>query len=305
MVVATSYLMAAGRQLRKLIHDMHNLNHSCLRLPTNSRPNMKPILIALLTLLATCAPKPATAALPRPEHPRPDAFRDNWASLNGPWQWEHDANADGEARGLISGKDLAGQITVPFCPESKLSGVAQTGIMKHTWYRRFFDVPPAMQGQRVRLHFGAVDYTATVWVNGRRVGAHTGGSAAFAFDITKTLRAGSNEVVVHVFDDTASGRQPAGKQSFTVSEGCVYTRTTGIWQPVWLEAVGSSFVESVSLVPDPDRSRVLIDATINGADPNLTLTAEAFTDGKSVGKETRPVQWRNNRLVVSLSKKRL
>jgi hypothetical protein len=266
---------------------------------------MKPILIALLTLLATFVPKAAAAAVPRPEHPRPDAFRDNWSSLNGQWQWEHDAAADGEARGLVSGKDLTGQITVPFCPESKLSGVAQTGIMKHTWYRRLFDVPPAMQGQRVRLHFGAVDYTATVWVNGRRVGAHTGGSAAFACDITQALRAGGNEVVVHVFDDTASGRQPTGKQTFTVSEGCVYTRTTGIWQSVWLEAVGASFVESFSLVPDPDRARVLIDATIDGPDTNLSLTAEAFADGKSVGKETRPVQWRNNRLVVPLSKKRL
>ena len=133
---------------------------------------MKPILIALLTLLATFVPKAAAAAVPRPEHPRPDAFRDNWSSLNGQWQWEHDAAADGEARGLVSGKDLTGQITVPFCPESKLSGVAQTGIMKHTWYRRQFEVPSGMKGKRVRLHFGAVDYTATVWVNGQPVGSH-------------------------------------------------------------------------------------------------------------------------------------
>ena len=260
-------------------------------------------LVALIASLALCAS--VNAAIPRPEHPRPDAFRENWTSLNGEWQFEIDDNADGEARGLTSGKDLNSKITVPFCPESKLSGLGHYDVMKHVWYRRAFEIPAAMRGQRVRLHFGGVDYQTWVWVNGQRVGTHVGGNVSFSFDITKFLRDGSNEIVVHAFDDTASGKQPTGKQTHTVSEGCVYTRTTGIWQPVWLEAVGSSFVESFSVVPDPDHSRVLIDAAVNGDDANLTLTAEAFAGGKKVGSDSCPVSWRNHHLVVDLAQKKL
>lgn len=245
------------------------------------------------------------ADVPRPEHPRPDAFRENWATLNGEWQFEIDEKADGEARGLMSGKDLAAKIVVPFCPESQLSGIGNYGFMKQVWYRRSFELPPGMNGKRIRLHFGAVDYQAWVWVNGHAAGNHIGGSVAFNFDITKFLRPGSNEVVVRVFDDTASGRQPTGKQTHTVSEGCVYTRTTGIWQPVWLEAVGSSFVETFSVVPDPDRSRVLIEVAVNGSDSNLKLTAEAMADGKRVGSDSCPASWRNHSLVLNLSQKRL
>src|SRR6478736_2559122 len=177
--------------------------------------------------------------------------------------------------------------------------------MANVWYRRTFSVPASMKGQRVRLHFGGVDYQSWVWVNGQLAGTHIGGNVSFAFDITRLLRDGDNEVVLRAFDDTASGRQPTGKQAHTVSEGCVYTRTTGIWQPVWLEAVGSSFVENFSLVTDPDRTRVLIEATINGADADLELTAEAFANGKSVGKDTCSASWRDNRLVVDLKEKHL
>lgn len=258
------------------------------------------MLIAVLGLAASLQ-----AAAPRPEHPRPDAWRENWVTLNGEWQFEIDEKSDGESRGLISGKDLASRIVVPFCPESKLSGIGHYGLMRNTWYRRLFEVPASMNGKRVRLHFGAVDYRAWVWVNGQPVGSHTGGSVGFNLEITKFLRDGSNELVVRVFDDTPSGQQPTGKQTHTVSEGCVYTRTTGIWQPVWLEAVGSSFVESFSLAPDPDRSRVLIEVGVNGNDKDLMLSAEAFAEGKRVGKDSCPVSWRNHRLVLDLSRNKL
>jgi len=257
--------------------------------------------LALAMMLGTTR----AAEVPRPEQPRPDAFRENWITLNGEWQFEIDAQGDGEARGLSSGKDLDSKIVVPFCPESKLSGIGHYGLMKNVWYRRQFEAMVGMKGKRVRLHFGGVDYRAWVWVNGQLAGEHTGGNVAFSFDITKLLREGANELVVRAFDDTASGCQPTGKQTHNVSEGCVYTRTTGIWQPVWLEAVGSSFVESFSIVPDADRSRVLIEATVNGADSDLMLTAEAFADGKLVGKDSCPAAWRDNRLVVDLKTKKL
>jgi hypothetical protein len=261
-------------------------------------------LVGVLGLVVGCLVA-CGATVPRPEHPRPDAFRENWLTLNGEWQFEIDQSGNGEARGLTSGKELGAKIIVPFCPESKLSGIEHYGLMKNVWYRRMFDVPGAMKGKRIRLHFGGVDYQAWVWVNGRLVGSHVGGNVGFNFDVTAFLRDGQNELVVRAFDDTASGRQPTGKQTHTVSEGCVYTRTTGIWQPVWLEAVGSSFVESYSIVPDPDRSRVLIEAAVNGSDKDLTLTVEAFADGKSVGNDSGPAAWRDNRLVVELSKRTL
>jgi beta-galactosidase/beta-glucuronidase len=245
------------------------------------------------------------AAVPRPEHPRPDAFRENWLTLNGEWEFEIDQAGNGEARGFISGRKLTDKIIVPFAPESKLSGVGHYGLMKNVWYRRHFEVPASMNGKRIRLHFGGVDYQAWVWLNGELVGTHSGGNVGFAFDVTNFLRPGANELVVRAFDDTASGRQPTGKQTHTVSEGCVYTRTTGIWQPVWLEAVGTTFVESFSVVPDPDRSRVFINAAVNGPAAGLELTVEAFLDGKRVGRDTAPVSWRDNRLVVTLSKKKL
>ena len=249
----------------------------------------------------------ASAAVPRPEHPRPDAFRDNWLSLNGEWQFEIDAKDDGEARGLISGHELNSKIIVPFCPESKLSGlgIGNTQYLNRVWYRRTVEVPEAMKGKRVLLHFGGVDYKTWVYVNGEMVGTHLGENAAFAFEITPLLKPGSNEIVVRVHDDLRSGLQPGGKQAPDKSGGCMYTRTTGIWQTVWLEAVGSSYVENVSVVPDPEHSRVLIEASVNGVDDDVKLEAEAFADGKSVGKDSSSGTWRNQRLVLNLNEKKL
>jgi len=257
--------------------------------------------------IATTGVLRAASAVPRPEHPRPDLLRENWLTLNGEWQFEIDKAADGDARGLTYGKDLATKIIVPFCPESKLSGLAipTTQHMKDVWYRRAFTVPPMMQGKRVRIHFGGVDYRSWVYVNGQLAGSHIGENVDFAFEITQFLKAGSNEVVVKVLDDLWCGLQPGGKQSGSdQSAGCFYTRTTGIWQSVWLEAVGSSFVETLSIIPDPDNSRVLIDAKINGADPGLTIKAEAFADGRLVGSDTSSGPWQN-RLVLNLKEKKL
>ena len=243
----------------------------------------------------------------RSEHPRPDAFRENWMTLNGEWQFEIDAAGDGVKRGLITNKDLASKITVPFCPESKLSGLGlgNAQYLKDIWYRRLFELPAAMRGKRLLLHFGGVDYKAWVYVNGQLAGTHVGGSAAFAFEITSLLKQGTNEVVVRVFDDLRNGLQPGGKQAYTTSKGCVYTRTTGIWQTVWLEAVGSSYVERFSVVPDPEHSRVLIEAEVNGSDADLKLMAEAFADGKRVGTDSATGAWRDRRLVLKLEEKRL
>ncbi len=248
----------------------------------------------------------AKAEVPRPEHPRPDMQRDSWVTLNGEWQFEIDSAGDGEARGLTTGKDLNAKIIVPFCPESKLSGLGlgNTQKLKHVWYRRMFEVPAAMKDRRVRLHFGAVDYRCWVYLNGQLAGTHVGGSSPFWFDITRQLKDGPNEVVVKVLDDLWSGLQPGGKQAPEQSEGCLYTRTTGIWQPVWLEAVGSSFVENLTVIADPDQSRVILTAKINGSDPDLMLKADAYADGKPVGSATAKGPWQQQ-LVLNLSRKEL
>ncbi len=268
--------------------------------------NVSLVRLTALIVLLTAGAFTAEAEVPRPEHPRPDLCRDNWMSLNGEWQFENDKEADGDTRGLTYGKDLSGKIIVPFCPESKLSGLGlgNTEKLKNVWYRRTFALPAAMKGKRVRIHFGGVDYRAWVYINGQLAGMHVGENVEFALEITKWLKEGTNEVVVKVLDDMWSGLQPCGKQSGDKSWSCFYTRTTGIWQSVWLDAVGSSFVESISIVPDPDNARVLIDARINGADKDLTLTAEAFADGKPVGSDTAKGPWRCS-LVLNLKEKNL
>lgn len=266
---------------------------------------MRKMMLAWAVL--ACFLKTGLADVPRPEHPRPDAVRECWMTLNGEWQFEIDSKGDGDARGLVSGKDLASKITVPFCPESKLSGLAlgNSEYMTNLWYRRTFELPAAMKGKRILLHFGGVDYRCWVYVNGQLVGTHVGENAAFSFEVTAVLNAGANEVVVKVFDDLRSGLQPGGKQAYKKSEGCVYTRTTGIWQTVWLEAVGSSYVEGFSVVPDPEHARVIIEASVNGADADLKLKAEAFADGKRMGDDSATGSWRNRRLVVDLKKTHL
>ena len=241
-----------------------------------------------------------SADVPRPEHPRPDFQRDSWLTLNGEWQFEIDAKADGEQRGLMSGHDLAQKIIVPFCPESKLSGLGITDYMPHVWYRRQFQVPAAMRGQRLLLHFGAVDYRARVWVNGQFAGEHRGGTVPFKFEVTELVRDGENDVVVHAIDELRSGLQPGGKQSHTVSQGCVYTRTTGIWQTVWLEAAGETYLKEFSLTPDLDGGRVIFQGWMDGAMKGTMVRLRAFAGKKKVAEEVVPAAWRNTLAVLKL-----
>lgn len=241
-------------------------------------------------------------AIPRPEHPRPDFQRAGWMNLNGTWQFEIDEKGDGEKRGLMTGHDLARKILVPFCPESQLSGIGHTDFMKHVWYRRTFDLPPNIQSNRILLHFEAVDWHARVWLNGQFIGEHRGGYAPFNFEITDALRPGANELVLHVTDDTRSGMQATGKQSHKrESHGCVYTRTTGIWQTVWLELVGATYLRQFTLTPDLDGGRLFFQGWTDGPIKNTTVRLRAYADKKLVGEETVSSAWRSTIGVVKLS----
>jgi len=233
---------------------------------------------------------PSERVLPRGEHPRPQLVRPDWLCLNGPWSFEVDAGGNGEALGWAEKPRLGRRILVPFCPESRLSGIGVRDFMPCVWYARRFSVPTAWKGRRVLLHFGAVDYEATVWVNGQRVGFHRGGYTPFACEITGALKAGSNLLVVRAVDDTRSGLQPSGKQSTRyASHGCLYTRVTGIWQTVWLEAAGRSFIRRLRLGGDPAGGRVHVEAAVDSPGEALTLTAEARAGRRVVGRASTSV----------------
>ncbi len=180
-------------------------------------------------------------------HPRPQLTRENWQDLSGTWGFAHD---DGDV-GVLERwweRVFAGSIVVPFPPESRASGVHDPAPHPIVWYRKEFTAPV---GDRVILHFGAVDYRATVWVNGHQVATHTGGHVPFQVDITAVLGDGPQVVVVRAEDRLDDLTQPRGKQFWKPEpEAIWYHRTTGIWQPVWLEAVPATHIEALAWTPD-------------------------------------------------------
>ena len=180
---------------------------------------------------------------PRSEHPRPQFIREEWMNLNGPWQFELDLGNSGLERHWETKDVLKDEITVPFCPESKLSGIEYTDFVPACWYKKEVFLPESWSGSDVLLHFGAVNYETRVWVNQQQAIHHLGGYSSFSQNITSFLVPGKNTIVVLAQSDVRAGRQPSGKQSSKFdSYGCFYTRTTGIWQTVWLEAVPKNHV---------------------------------------------------------------
>lgn len=204
--------------------------------------------------------------IPRPEHPNPQFLRENWLNLNGEWSFQIDNSRSGMAKEFyLNEKTFDRTITVPFCPESILSGVGNKDFMSAVWYSREFTIPQRFSGMRTVLHFGAVDYKAVVFINGKEVGSHKGGYISFSFDITDYLIGGKNKITVYAEDDTRDPMQPTGKQSEEyASHGCHYTRTTGIWQTVWLEFTPFSYIESIKVFPNVQNCSVDIQAKVHG-----------------------------------------
>jgi len=198
--------------------------------------------------------------IPRPEYPRPDFERDQWLNLNGTWEFQFDDNDQGEKEGWYKqSKSFDKNITVPFCYQSELSMVHDTGLHEIMWYKRTVVIPEAFHGKRVLLHFGAVDYSTKVWVNGRMVCTHKGGYTPFKVDITMFLKNGDNDLTVRV-EDRFECMQPRGKQYWKETpDRCWYTATSGIWQTVWLEAVGEVTIDRAKFTPDIDRRDVKVE----------------------------------------------
>ena len=223
--------------------------------------------------------------IPRKEYPRPQFERENWLNLNGEWAFEMDNGRSGEARGLYQeGAALADKILVPFCPESELSGIGHKDFMYGVWYKRTVSLTEAQLSGRVILHFGAVDYHCKAYVNGVLAGEHKGGYVSFAFDVTVLLRPGANEITVYAEDNTRDRLIPSGKQSHEFkSFGCFYTRTTGIWQTVWMEFLPTEHIERVKYHPNIADGSVTVEAALCGTGD---FKAEIFFADEKMGEYT-------------------
>lgn len=245
----------------------------------------------------------AQGGIPRPEYPRPQFERAQWKNLNGSWTYAFDFGKSGHQRGYANSKGFDGKINVPFCPESKLSGVEHVDFINCMWYQRSIDIPAEWAGKNILLNFGAIDWDATIFINGTNVFRHVGGSSSFAVDITKHVEAGkSANLVIQVLDDIRSGLQTGGKQSVGYhSAGCNYTRVTGIWQTVWMEAVSAGGLKQVIATPDIDQQQLIIRPQFYTESMDNKLTVTVMDGKKKVAEKT--VNACNENIVVLPIKK--
>jgi beta-galactosidase/beta-glucuronidase len=233
------------------------------------------VYIALLSHLL-CQP-----VIPRPEYPQPQFQREQWLSLNGQWEFDFDdADAGLNGNWASGSRKFTRTITVPYCYESQMSGIGDTSFHPYVWYRRTVTVPAHWSGKRTLLHFGAVDYRASVWVNGALAGSHEGGHVPFHFDITPLLKSGANTITVRAEDPPTDRYIPRGKQYWEPkSRGIFYTRTTGIWQPVWLEATGDNRLERVRVTATME-GVATFEARTARPEPGLELRGEILFNGR-------------------------
>lgn len=246
----------------------------CLMQAASAQKAWKPVEGRIMTPFAS----QVDPSRPLPEYPRPQLARAEWQNLNGLWDYAISFRMQEKMP-----VETDGQILVPFAIESALSGVGKTVGPDHKlWYRRSFDVPGSWKGKRTLLHFGAVDWETTVWVNGVKVGTHQGGYDAFSFDITDYLKAsGHQELVLSVWDPTDEGTQPRGKQ-VNGPNGIWYTSVTGIWQTVWLEPVSGSYITGMRDFPNIDDKYCDFSVGVDHPEEGMKIRITALDGGKKV-----------------------
>ena len=206
--------------------------------------------------------------LPRNEYPRPQFVRDGWLNLNGVWDFSFDTDCFDRV------------ITVPYAHQTKLSGIDIQDFHDIVWYRKRFVLPDWMKDKTVLLHFGAVDYYCRLWVNGRLAAEHTGGHISFNVDISDYVQDGENEIKLYVEDAATDLEIPRGKQYWEEkSHGIFYTRTTGIWQTVWLEAPEHTHISNVMITPNLDAMTVGFEFETKGQ-PDAELDIKITFEGK-------------------------
>ena len=212
------------------------------------------------------------------EYPRPQMEREEWLNLNGVWDLRK--AVEGEAYQADFTYDK--KILVPFPIESALSGIMEESDNQCYWYRRTLTIPESMKGKNILLHFDAVDWEATVYVNGKKVGSHTGGYDPFYFDITSALTdGGEQEIAVYIHDNTGAEGQPKGKQALN-KWGCWYTPVSGIWQTVWLEPVNPVHITRLSIEPDVDNSCFKLQVNATGDSEATADIRLSDPDGNTV-----------------------
>lgn len=226
--------------------------------------------------------------IPRPEHPNPQWQRTNWQNLNGEWEFDFDFGASAKERKLYEGGPLSKKILVPFCPESTLSGIGYTDFIPSVCYRKTVNLTEAQLQGRVFLHFGAVDFHSYIYVNGKKADEHIGGFSSFQVEITDFVKPGENTLFVIAEDDIRSNQQPGGKQCKRLNSfGCYYTRTTGIWQTVWLEFVPKNYIKACKYYPDITNGILTVMGEVAG---HGTLELTASYEGKIVGSTSVTVR---------------
>ncbi len=221
--------------------------------------------------------------LPRPEHPRPQLTRPDWLTLNGTWEFEVDQGDSGLERGLVLAEELRDRITVPFAPESQASGIHNTDFLEAVWYARWVEVPACWSGERVLLHFGAVDHDATIWVDGQEVLRHRGGFSSFTADLSEHAQPGSRVRVVVRARDSRHSAQARGKQAtWYHASAALYTRTTGIWQSVWLEGVPQTYIKRLRVTPQLATGSLTVEAPLSTNRSGHRLLVELADDDGTV-----------------------
>ena len=242
--------------------------------------------------------------IPRNEHPNPNFKRNDYIILNGQWDFEFDFGNSGKERKLFDiDAQFSKKINVPFCPESELSGIGYKDFMAAVWYKRTVEITEEQLKGKAFIIFGAVDFHASVYVNGELAGEHFGGYTSFRIDATKFLKVGENTITVCAQDDTRSPLQARGKQSELVySHDCDYTRTTGIWQTVYMEFCPESYIKSVKYYPNITDGTLTIHAELVG---NGIFSAKAFWDGTEVGNASTDTLGQTVTLTLNLSEKHL
>lgn len=248
---------------------------------------MNKLLLSLNLIFIFCL-KSFGVEIPRPEYPRPQFERNNWINLNGIWSYEFDFSESGLERYLYNSQGFENSIIVPFCPESSLSGVNYKDFINAMWYHRTLSIPQNWEGKHIILNFGGIDYKSTIYINGKQVFVHYGGSSSFSVDISKYVTSGKDhDLVIYVQDDIRSEMQTGGKQSRRLhSYGCLYTRITGIWQTVWLEAVDKGGLKSCRITPDLDGKQFVFEPTFYDLNQNIKLNIKIFDLDKKIFDET-------------------